>query len=111
MLKAQQMGIQPEEMIAKVNQEHQQDFAEFNIAFDNYHSTHSEENRQLASEIYLKLRDNGYIKSKTISQLFDPEKSMFLPDRFVKGTCPSVSPKTNTATTATPVAPPTAQPS
>ncbi|BCV58426.1 methionine--tRNA ligase [Shewanella algae] len=88
MLKAQQMGIKPEEMIAKVNQEHQQDFAEFNIAFDNYHSTHSEENRQLASEIYLKLRDNGYIKSKTISQLFDPEKSMFLPDRFVKGTCP-----------------------
>ncbi|WP_447073101.1 methionine--tRNA ligase [Shewanella indica] len=88
MLKAQQMGIQPEEMIAKVNQEHQQDFAEFNIAFDNYHSTHSEENRQLANEIYLKLRDNGYIKSKTISQLFDPEKSMFLPDRFVKGTCP-----------------------
>ncbi|HDS1200533.1 TPA: methionine--tRNA ligase [Shewanella algae] len=88
MLKAQQMGIQPEEMIAKVNQEHLQDFAEFNIAFDNYHSTHSEENRQLASEIYLKLRDNGYIKSKTISQLFDPEKSMFLPDRFVKGTCP-----------------------
>ncbi len=88
MLKAQQMGIQPEEMIAKVNQEHQQDIAEFNIAFDNYHSTHSEENRQLASEIYLKLRDNGYIKSKTISQLFDPEKSMFLPDRFVKGTCP-----------------------
>ncbi len=88
MLKAQQMGIQPEEMIAKVNQEHQQDFAEFNIAFDNYHSTHSEENRQLASEIYLKLRDNGYIKSKIISQLFDPEKSMFLPDRFVKGTCP-----------------------
>ncbi|QWL07821.1 methionine--tRNA ligase [Shewanella algae] len=88
MLKAQQIGIQPEEMIAKVNQEHQQDFAEFNIAFDNYHSTHSEENRQLASEIYLKLRDNGYIKSKTISQLFDPEKSMFLPDRFVKGTCP-----------------------
>lgn len=88
MLKAQQMGIQPEDMIAKVNQEHQQDFAEFNIAFDNYHSTHSEENRQLASEIYLKLRDNGYIKSKTISQLFDPEKSMFLPDRFVKGTCP-----------------------
>ncbi|WP_412514534.1 methionine--tRNA ligase [Shewanella indica] len=88
MLKAQQMGIQPEEMIAKVNQEHQQDFAEFNIAFDNYHSTHSEENRQLANEIYLKLRDNGYIKSRTISQLFDPEKSMFLPDRFVKGTCP-----------------------
>ena len=88
MLKAQQLGVAPEEMIAAVNKEHQQDFADFNIAFDNYHSTHSEENRVLASDIYLKLRNNGYIKSKSISQLFDPEKSMFLPDRFVKGTCP-----------------------
>lgn len=88
MLKAQQLGIAPEDMIAQVNKEHQQDFADFNIAFDNYHSTHSEENRVLASDIYLKLRANGYIKSKSISQLFDPEKSMFLPDRFVKGTCP-----------------------
>ncbi|ABM00255.1 methionine--tRNA ligase [Shewanella amazonensis] len=88
MLKAQQLGMAPEEMIAQVNVEHQQDFADFNVAFDNYHSTHSDENRALASEIYLKLRDGGYIKSKTISQLFDPEKSMFLPDRFVKGTCP-----------------------
>ncbi|PIW62855.1 methionine--tRNA ligase [Shewanella sp. CG12_big_fil_rev_8_21_14_0_65_47_15] len=88
MLKAQQLGIAPEEMIAQVNKEHQQDFADFNIAFDNYHSTHSDENRVLASDIYLKLRANGYIKSKSISQLFDPEKSMFLPDRFVKGTCP-----------------------
>ena len=88
MLKAQQLGMAPEEMIAQVNKEHQQDFADFNIAFDNYHSTHSEENRVLASDIYLKLRANGYIKSKSISQLFDPEKSMFLPDRFVKGTCP-----------------------
>ena len=88
MLKAQQLGIAPEDMIAQVNTEHQQDFADFNIAFDNYHSTHSEENRVLANDIYLKLRANGYIKSKSISQLFDPEKSMFLPDRFVKGTCP-----------------------
>ncbi|MCU8003910.1 MULTISPECIES: methionine--tRNA ligase [unclassified Shewanella] len=88
MLKAQQLGIAPEDMIAQVNKEHQQDFADFNIAFDNYHSTHSDENRVLASDIYLKLRANGYIKSKSISQLFDPEKSMFLPDRFVKGTCP-----------------------
>ncbi|MCE9678338.1 methionine--tRNA ligase [Shewanella sp. AS1] len=88
MLKAQQLGLAPEEMIAQVQKEHQQDFADFNIQFDNFHSTHSEENRALASEIYLKLRDGGYIKSKTISQLFDPEKSMFLPDRFVKGTCP-----------------------
>ena len=88
MLKAQQLGIEPEEMIAQVNKEHQQDFADFNIKFDNFHSTHSVENRELSSEIYLKLRDAGYIKTKTISQLFDPEKSMFLPDRFVKGTCP-----------------------
>ncbi|ABI72092.1 methionine--tRNA ligase [Shewanella frigidimarina] len=88
MLKAQQMGITPEEMIAQVQKEHQQDFADFNIQFDNFHSTHSEENRILASDIYLKLRDGGYIKTKTISQLYDPEKLMFLPDRFVKGTCP-----------------------
>ncbi|WOT03801.1 methionine--tRNA ligase [Shewanella youngdeokensis] len=88
MLKAQQLGITPEEMIAQVQQEHEKDFADFNIQFDNFHSTHSDENRQLASDVYLKLRDAGYIKTKTISQLFDPEKSMFLPDRFVKGTCP-----------------------
>ncbi|GGP73899.1 methionine--tRNA ligase [Shewanella ulleungensis] len=88
MLKAQQMGITPEEMIAQVQKEHQQDFADFNIQFDNFHSTHSDENRALANDIYLKLRDGGYIKTKTISQLYDPEKNMFLPDRFVKGTCP-----------------------
>lgn len=88
MLKAQQMGISPEEMIAAVSEEHQKDFAGFNISFDNYHSTHSEENRELASQIYLELKKNGFISSRTISQLFDPEKEMFLPDRFVKGTCP-----------------------
>ena len=88
MLKAQQMGITPEEMIAQVQKEHEQDFADFNIQFDNFHSTHSDENRTLANDIYVKLRDGGYIKTKTISQLYDPEKSMFLPDRFVKGTCP-----------------------
>jgi len=88
MLKAQQMGITPEEMIAAVSKEHQTDFAGFNISFDNYHSTHSEENRELAELIYGRLKAGGFIKSRTISQLFDPEKSMFLPDRFVKGTCP-----------------------
>ncbi|MDR9827952.1 methionine--tRNA ligase [Vibrio sp. FNV 38] len=88
MLKAQQMGITPEEMIAAVSEEHQKDFAGFDISFDNYHSTHSEENRELASNIYLELKKNGFISSRTISQLFDPEKEMFLPDRFVKGTCP-----------------------
>ncbi|MBM7074274.1 methionine--tRNA ligase [Shewanella sp. 202IG2-18] len=88
MLSAQKQGISPEEMIAAIQKEHEADFADFRIEFDNYHSTHSDENRELASEIYLKLKANGHIKTRTISQLFDPEKSMFLPDRFVKGTCP-----------------------
>ncbi|WP_270799903.1 methionine--tRNA ligase [Aeromonas sp. QDB54] len=88
MLKAQQLGITPEEMIAAVSKEHQADFAGFNISFDNYHSTHSDENRELAELIYGRLQAGGKIKSRTISQLFDPEQSMFLPDRFVKGTCP-----------------------
>ncbi|MCW9733535.1 methionine--tRNA ligase [Avibacterium sp. 20-15] len=88
MLKADQMGITPEQLIADVQKKHIADFEGFNISFDNYHSTHSEENRELAQCIYRKLKENGFIKSRTISQLFDPEKQMFLPDRFVKGTCP-----------------------
>lgn len=88
MLKAQELGITPEQMIAQTNIEHQADFAGFAIHFDNYHSTHSDENRAFANQIYNKLNENGYIKRKTISQLFDPEKQMFLPDRFVKGDCP-----------------------
>lgn len=88
MLKAKQLGIEPEQMIADMNQAHQADFADFHVAFDNYHSTHSPENRELAELIYTRLRDHGYIKTKTIEQLFDPEQKMFLPDRFVKGDCP-----------------------
>ncbi|MGG4661811.1 methionine--tRNA ligase [Providencia vermicola] len=88
MLKAQQLGVTPEAMIAEVSQEHQNDFAGFSISYDNYHSTHSEENKALSELIYGKLKNNGFIKNRTISQLFDPEKGMFLPDRFVKGTCP-----------------------
>lgn len=88
MLKAQQLGITPEQMIAQTAIEHQADFKDFLIGFDNYHSTHSEENRTFASEIYQKLDAGGYIKRRSISQLFDPEKQMFLPDRFVKGDCP-----------------------
>ncbi|MDX3774514.1 methionine--tRNA ligase [Chromatiaceae bacterium AAb-1] len=88
MLKAQEQGITPEQMITKTKAEHQADFAGFAIAFDNYHSTHSDENRQLSTMIYQRLEQGGYIKRNTISQLFDPEKSMFLPDRFVKGDCP-----------------------
>lgn len=88
MLKAQQLGLTPEQMIAQTAIEHQADFKDFLIGFDNYHSTHSEENRGFASEIYQKLDAGGYIKRRSISQLFDPEKQMFLPDRFVKGDCP-----------------------
>ena len=88
MLKAQELGISPESMIASVREEHMTDFADFHISFDNYHSTHSEENKAFAEEIYNRLHNKGYIKTRTISQLYDPEKGMFLPDRFVKGTCP-----------------------
>lgn len=88
MLKAQEMGITPEQLIAQVQADHEKDFEGFNISFDNYHSTHSEENKALSSQMYLALRDNGYITKKVVSQLYDPEKEMFLPDRFVKGTCP-----------------------
>ena len=88
MLKAQQQGIAPEQMIAQTKIEHEADFAGFAIGFDNYYSTHSEENREFASLIYQRLDAAGYIKRKTISQLYDPQKNMFLPDRFVKGDCP-----------------------
>lgn len=88
MLRAQNEGITPEQLIADISKEHQADFAEFAIGFDNYHSTHSDENRQLASQIYLANRDAGHIESRTISQAYDPEKEMFLPDRFIRGECP-----------------------
>lgn len=88
MLKADQMGISPEQLIADVQQQHISSFSGFNISYDNYYSTHSPENQELSCTIYNKLKQNGFIKSKTISQLYDPEKGMFLPDRFVKGTCP-----------------------
>ncbi|MDP5211571.1 methionine--tRNA ligase [Pseudoalteromonas tunicata] len=89
MLNAQKQGITPEEMVARVSVERQRDFADFNIQFDNYHSTHSPENKVLSELIYNRLNDKGHIKKRTISQLFDPEKGIFLPDRFVTGTCPS----------------------
>jgi len=88
MLKADQMGISPQELIDKVSAEHQRDFSGFMVGFDNYYSTHSEENKHFASLIYTSLRDGGHIAKKTITQAYDPEKEMFLPDRFVKGDCP-----------------------
>lgn len=88
MLAAQKQGIKPEDMIAKVREEHLADFTGFHIGYDNYYSTHSPENKQLSEQIYLALKANGKIESRVIEQLFDPEKQMFLPDRFVKGECP-----------------------
>jgi len=88
MLKAEQNGISPEQQIANVQAEHERDFAAFHIRFDNYHSTHSDENRRRSSEIYLKNRAAGHIATRAINQLFDPEKQMFLADRFIKGECP-----------------------
>ncbi|MGD8557442.1 MAG: methionine--tRNA ligase [Chromatiales bacterium] len=88
MLRARQEGITPEELIARVSEEHQQDFAGFHIGFDNYHSTHSEENRFFANTIYERNRDAGHIHSKFITQAYDPEENIFLPDRFIKGECP-----------------------
>jgi methionyl-tRNA synthetase len=88
MLRAQQDGITPEELIDKVSQDHQADFADFLIGFDHFHSTHSAENKELSQSIYLALREGGHITSRIISQAYDPEANMFLPDRFIKGTCP-----------------------
>ena len=88
MLAAQKQGIEPEDMIAKVREEHLADFTGFFIGYDNYYSTHSPENKQFSQDIYRALKANGKIESRVIEQLFDPEKQMFLPDRFVKGECP-----------------------
>jgi len=91
MLRAQNEGITPEELIAKTKIEHKQDFDDFHIQFDNYHTTHSEENRFYSETIYNRLEKAGHISKKTISQAYDPEKKMFLPDRFIKGECPKCS--------------------
>lgn len=88
MLRARGEGIEPEDLIARVWKEHTEDFAGFGIDFDNYHSTHSDENKACASLIYERNRDAGHIARRTISQAYDPEANMFLPDRFIKGTCP-----------------------
>lgn len=88
MLRAEKEGITPEQLIDGVRAEHMADFADFLVDFDNYHSTHSEENRELSAAIYLALRDAGHIATRAVTQYFDPEKGMFLADRFIKGTCP-----------------------
>ena len=93
MLKAQQEGITPEQLISQVSIEHQKDFSDFHIQFDNYHSTHSEENRIHSTRIYERLKKNGYITTKTVVDLYDPKDKVFLPDRFVKGECPKCNAK------------------
>jgi len=88
MLKADEMGIEPETLIEQVKIRHEADLKDFHIDFSQYHSTHSEENREISELIYNRLNDSGYIKKRIISQAFDPEKEMFLPDRYIKGECP-----------------------
>ena len=88
MLRAEKEGITPEEQIARVKAEHETDFADFQIAFDNFHSTHSEENRELSATIYKACRDKGHIATRNIKQLYDPVKELFLADRYIKGNCP-----------------------
>ncbi|WP_341521045.1 methionine--tRNA ligase [Pseudomonas sp. G.S.17] len=88
MLRAEKEGITPEQLIDNVKAEHSADFNDFLVDFDNFHSTHSDENRELSSMIYKRLRDAGHIATRSITQYFDPEKKMFLADRFIKGTCP-----------------------
>jgi len=88
MLTAEELGITPEQQIANMQAEHERDSADFLIGFDNYHSTHSEENRIFSEQIYGRLRDNGHIAQREITQAFDPEKELFLSDRYIKGTCP-----------------------
>ncbi|MEE4299490.1 MAG: methionine--tRNA ligase [Pseudomonadales bacterium] len=88
MLKAEQLGVSPEDLIAEVKKAHEADFRDFLISHDAYHTTHSDENRELSELIYTRLKDAGYVYTESISQLYDPERRMFLADRFVKGACP-----------------------
>ena len=88
MLKADEKGISAEEHIADMRAIHEADFKDFLIGVDNYHSTHSKENRELSELIYNRLNDNGHIAKREITQAFDPEKNLFLADRYIRGTCP-----------------------
>jgi len=88
MLAAEKAGLAPEAYIEDVRQAHMADFADFGVAFDHYHSTHSPENERLSQLIYTRLRDAGHIAQRNVRQLFDPERQMFLPDRYIKGECP-----------------------
>jgi methionyl-tRNA synthetase len=93
MLRAEKEGITPEALIARVHDEHSRDFTGFHIRFDNYYTTHSDETRACANEIYRRLQVAGLIEKRTIEQYYDPVKEMFLPDRFIKGECPKCAAK------------------
>ena len=93
MLRAENEGITPEALIARVHGEHSRDFAGFGVAFDNFHSTHGEETRHYAEDIYTKLKAAGLIEVRSIEQFYDPLREMFLPDRFIKGECPKCAAK------------------
>ena len=88
MLRARSEGISPEQLIARMNEEHKTDFRDFGISYDNYSSTHTDLNRELVELIYQRLDEAGYIERRNIKQLFDEQEGMFLPDRFIRGTCP-----------------------
>ena len=88
MIKAREEGITPEELVARVSKEQHEDLQAFDVAFDNFYTTHSEENEQLVGRMFLALRDADHVYTKTIEQAFDQQEQMFLPDRFVRGTCP-----------------------
>ena len=93
MLRAEKEGITPKNLVDEVHKEHTSDFKDFNISFDNFYSTNSRENKTLSEEVFRSLEENNKIIIKEIEQFFDNKKSMFLPDRFIKGTCPKCSAK------------------
>lgn len=88
MLQAEKLNITPEALVSKINLEHKKDLEDFHIALDHFYTTHSPENESLATSIYQKLKIKGDIAVRTIAQAYDPIKNMFLPDRYVKGSCP-----------------------
>src|ERR1700704_1993030 len=93
MLRAEKESITPEALIERVLEEHKRDFAGFNVVFDNYYTTHSDETRELSADFYARLKAAGLIDVRPVEQFFDPVKKMFLPDRFIKGECPKCGAK------------------
>ena len=89
MLSARKEGIEPGALVERMNREHQRDFRDFGLSYDHYSSTHSDANREMVETIYSRLKEGGFVKKKTISQFYDEQGGIFLPDRFIRGTCPT----------------------